>query len=265
MTYFNLFKTPYMDIADDFGGGSDESLNTNVDEGQEGKNVDLDGEGTGEVDSQANEKPKQDRDTNEQFKAARVAAEKEAQALKGKQDTFAKKFGYSSFEEMEQAEAEREAKEAEEQQRQYYQSKGIDPEAVNQLIDEHPMVKQAKEITAKTRIATEKAALASKPFFAECEADVDKILAINPDLPVELIFNNVRGQKLDELLAKSDSNAVKRTIADIHDRKSRGLTSSSDSEPEPEVELSAEGKKMAAAFGNDPKEIAKYVKKQIKK
>jgi hypothetical protein len=256
---FNYFKSPYMDAEDDFGG-SNESLES---EGHE-ENVDLkDGEkGTGEVDSQTNEKPKQDRDTNEQFKAARVAAEQQAKALQAKQDTFAKKYGYDSFEEMEQAQAEQEA----EEQRQAYQAKGIDPDAVNELIESHPVFKQAQEITLKSRIATEKAAIATKPYFKELEADIDNILKVNPNLPVSAVYSYVRGEKLDELLAKSSSDATKRTIADIHDKKSRGLSdSSSEGTNEDSYELTPEGQKMAAAFGNDPKEIAKYVKKQIRR
>lgn len=258
MEFWKIFKTPYMDTADDFGGG--ESLNADdADEGQE-EDVDLE-KGTGEDDSETNQKPKQDRDTNEQFKAARVKAEQEKQHIIDEREQDAKDAGYESYAEMQAyIKAERARRE-----REHYVSQGIDPDAVNELIGNHPIVKQAQEITLKSKIATEKAAISSKPFYKELEADIDKILAVNPNLPVEAVYSYVRGEKLDELLSKSTSDAAKRTIADIHDKKSRGLSDSGDSGGEDAVELTAEGKRMAAAFGNDPKEIAKYVKKQIRR
>lgn len=117
-----------------------ETLNNEVDEGQEG-NVDLQEVGSGEeINSQANEKPKQDRDTNEQFKAARLAAEREANAIKQRQDAFAKKYGFQTFEEMEAYQQQQEA----EQQRQAYLQQGVNPDLINQLVSNHPDVKMAK-------------------------------------------------------------------------------------------------------------------------
>lgn len=249
-----MFKTPFMAAPDDGGG---ESLD---DEGQE-KDVDSqDGEGDAgeDNDSETNQKPpKQDRDTNEQFKAARVAAEQQSRAMRERQDAFAKKFGWNSFEELEQAERQREA----EAERKAYQAKGIDPDAINELISNHPVVKQAQELTARSKITTEKSAIADKPFFKELEPEIDKILQVNPSLPVSAVYNYVRGEKLDEMIHKSSSDATKRTIADIFDKKKRGLTDAGDSS-DGAVDLTPEGKRMTEAFGNDPKEIAKYVKKK---
>jgi hypothetical protein len=265
MEFWKIFKTPYMDAADDFGGG--ESLNADdADEGQE-KDVDSqEGAGEADDDSQTNERPdtkaKQDRDTNEQFKAARLKAEREKQRIIEEREQDARDAGYSSYAEM-QAYIKSEKARLE---RERMIAKGIDPDAVNELISNHPVVKQAQEITLKSRIATEKAAISSKPFFKELEHDIDRILAVNPSLPVEAVYSYVRGEKLDELLSKSNSDATKRAIADIHDKKSRGLTDSGDSGGSDDaVELTPEGKRMAEAFGNDPKEIAKYVKKQIRR
>jgi hypothetical protein len=118
-----------------------ETLNDEIiDEGQEG-NVDLQEVGSGEeINSQANEKPKQDRDTNEQFKAARLSAEREATAIKQRQDAFAQKYGFQTFEEMEAYQQQQEA----EQQRQAYLQQGVNPDLINQLVSNHPDVKMAK-------------------------------------------------------------------------------------------------------------------------
>jgi hypothetical protein len=251
MKFFELYKTPLYDAADDLGGG--ESL---IDEGHE-EDVDLkDGEGTGEADSETNQKPKQDRDTNEQFKAARVAAENEKQRLIDEREQDAKDAGFESYAEMQTYIKQRK----EEAERKAYTDAGIDPDMLNQAINNHPAIRQAQDITNKARIDSEIASLQGKSFFKELEPEIRRTLEVNPSLNAVDVYSYIKGVKADELLVNAKTMAEKRTTANIAERKSRGLTDTADGNLDTDVELTAEGMEMAQAFGNDPKKIATHVK-----
>jgi hypothetical protein len=240
----------------------DTELEEEVDEGQEDVVDPQKGAGEAEED-QPNDPPEQkkkpqDRDTNEQFKAARVAAEKERDTFKNRQDAFAKKYGYSSFEEMEAAQQQKE----EEEQRQAYINAGINPDLLNQAIENHPAIRQAQEITAKSKIETEISSVKSKEFFNELEPEIRKVLEINPNLKGEDVYCFIYGKKAGELTKSARSLAEKRTIANISDRGGRGITDGNEASQDDEYEMSEQGKKMTLAFGNDPKEVSKLIKKK---
>ena len=201
-------------------------------------------------------------------------AEQEVQ----RRDAFVKRLGYESFAELEQAQAQRELEEQAASVAD--QNPGMTQETALRLIQleqrEKEREKKDQEATINNVRFQQRESLKNDSFFAEIDPLVQATLK-QPNMenqPYDVVYNYICGRpeyrtrsiadnakKLDE----AQKLAEKRTIANIHDKKSRGISDSSDGELDNEVELTPEGKRMAAAFGNDPKEIAKYVKKQIRR
>lgn len=115
-----------------------------------------------------------------------------------------------------------------------------------------------------TVILSQKAELKDKPFFKELEADIDLMVKKAPGVDVKTAYNYLKGERFDELLEQAKKNTQKSTIADLHDKAKRGITSSSESIGD-DVDTSDIDVSMANAFGNDPKKIAKYVKNQTRR
>jgi hypothetical protein len=151
------------------------------------------------------------------------------------------------------------------------------------MLDENPdmteavakrLLRQDQEIKAikqrdsqrefSTVIQSQKAELKDKPFFKELEADIDKMVAAAPGIDVKTAYNYLKGERFDELLEQAKKNTKKSTIADLHDKAKRGITSSSEGLGD-DVDVSGVDVNMARAFGNDPKEIAKYKKQALKR
>lgn len=250
MKFFEIFKTPYMNADDGLDlGGSGESLD--VDEGQ-GDVVDSDGEGSGEVNSQTNEKPKQDRDTNEQFKAARVAAEREMRALEERQNNFARMYGYNSFEEMEYA-----------AQLQQYTNQGYSDAEAERLARLEVIEQRAMLRENNARIAEEKAALKTKKYFSELEPDIDKVLAVNPSLNVESVYKYIRGEKMEELLAKETAATKQKTLNNINSKQH--LNTEGDGAGDTDsVNIPAETLQMYLDMGMNKKDAVAHYKKLYK-
>lgn len=161
-----------------------------------------------------------------------------------------------------------------------YKNAGIDPELINQAINNHPVVKQAgqyvntlQEEKRQQQIKTDIEAL-HKEFpetsTIKTEEDLYKLpewgevlsyIQKGYDMPDA--YYKVNKNKVAGTIAK---NAVQRTIADIQDRSKRGVVNGGDAGNE-DIDLptlTKEGNDMANAFGNDPKAIAKYVKTKLK-
>lgn len=183
-----------------------------------------------------------------------------------RRDEFVKRLGYNSFEELEQAQAQREL---EEQAAEVASREGMSQEVAMKLIqlERNDAIRQEQEAirVKQSYNLQEKESLKVDPFFSKIAPMVEETLKVNPTLSYKAVYNYIAGEKRSELLAQEKEMIQKRTIADIHDKRSRGITEGGDGEPEPDVELTTEGKTMAAAFGNDVKEIAKYVKNKLKK
>lgn len=248
MLIFKIFKTPYMNADDgvDLGGG--ESLNN---EGQ-GEDVDSHGEGAGEVDSQTNEKPKQDRDTNEQFKAARIAAERETRALSDRQNRFAKMYGYNTFEELEHA-----------AQLQQYTNQGYSQAEADRIARLDSLEQRLMENVNKARITEEKATLKEQRYFKELEPEIDKVLSVNPNLSVEAVYKYIRGEKLDELLAKETAATKQKTLNQIGSKQH--LSTEGDGEGDVDsVNVPAETLQMYMDMGMSKKDAVAHYKKLYK-
>jgi hypothetical protein len=116
----------------------------------------------------------------------------------------------------------------------------------------------------QTQVQEQKASLKDKPFFSELEKDIDDIISKDPKIDVTVAYNYLRGEKLEELLAKSSKKAEKRTIANIQDRAKRGVVKGSEGQGDNTAGMTEKGKKFASFLGLDVKEVAKHVAKRRK-
>jgi hypothetical protein len=110
------------------------------------------------------------------------------------------------------------------------------------------------------------------PDTSGVKANLEGFFAYTKKLPPEMMDRIARGYSPTDafiaanhkkLNSREKSLVQKRTVANISDRINRGITS--DSEGAASYADVPVNNEMAAAFGNDPKEIAKYVKQQIKR
>lgn len=239
----------------------------------------------------ADQKPAQSQEDNAKFAAARREGEhlaKQAEAKRQRDISIAKKYGkdygvfceedikdqygkdgINTLEELENAILQ-----------QSYRDQGIDPDLINKAIESHPVVKQAgqyvnqlQEQQRQQQINEDLATLHKEfPETANIKT-LDDLQAlpewqqiysyIEKGYEMPDAFYKVNKNKVAGTIAK---NAQQRTIADIQDRSRRGVVGTSDGgNGDIDLpELSEEGKRMASIFGNDPKNVAKYVKTQIK-
>jgi len=111
-------------------------------------------------------------------------------------------------------------------------------------------------------VQNEKRELQKDPFYNDLAPEMESILKERPDLNPSTVYYHLKGQKADELYNKHSKNSEKRTIANMQDSlKRRGSPASSSGDVNGDISnLSDFGKEMASAFGNDPREIAKYVR-----
>ena len=109
----------------------------------------------------------------------------------------------------------------------------------------------------------------SSKYFAMIEQEVDEIVNNNPGLDYKTAYNHTVGAKINELEKELSSKVEKRTIANVHDRARRknvgGSDGGSDESVTPTTYLDKDSMDMSIAFGNDPREVAKYVKNNLKK
>jgi len=152
-----------------------------------------------------------------------------------------------------------------ENEAQRYQEAANDPEKLKQLIEENPAIKEAKRIQFENQIAKQKEAFKEKRFFKQLEPEIDNLLRTIPNVDVRTVYNYLVGEKLDELLEKEKQNVKKSTIADIADKSKRSAGNVSSDGGVDDVDISNIDIDMARAFGNDPKEIAKYKKQHMKR
>lgn len=196
--------------------------------------------------------------------------EKEIQRM----ESFAKSRGFNSFAELEEAQAKLDR---EEEIQRYAEQHNVSDEIASEQIrlrNELNQLKEADRIREITNIRNQqRETLKNDPLFTEIDALVQATLK-QPTMAnesYENVYNYIAGtpQFRSRIVAENSKKleeerklTEKRVIANIHDKKSRGISDNSDSVVDDEVvEMSAAEKKMSAAFGNDPNEIAKYVKK----
>ncbi|MCX8129771.1 MAG: hypothetical protein N3I35_06695 [Clostridia bacterium] len=211
---FNIFKQPYLENDDgvNMGGsvGATDAQVADVQNNDSGVEAQTD---TGASDTNigsdrvADHKPVQSDEDNAKYAAARREAETQARQLKERQDNFARQYGYESFEEMEYA-----------QQIKTYTDQGVDPVVAEMKIEQDRIKNQLAMQGHQARIVNEKSMLSNQKFFKDLEPLIDATLTANPTLPVKAVFDFIKGQKMDELLAKESKAAAQRQLNNINNK-----------------------------------------------
>ena len=154
-----------------------------------------------EPESESQPLERQSAEDNSKFAAARRESEAQLLQLKARQDSFAKQYGYDSFEEMEAA-----------QKARKYMDEGYDEQTAVKLVEHEELKERLQRLENESRIKTEKERLKGKQFFSELESEVDAYLKQNPNLPVELVFNTLRGMRFEELMEKKTTEVKQKTL-----------------------------------------------------
>ena len=229
--------------------------------------------------------PVQAPDENAKFAAARRESEaklKEVEAKANLDKTIAKKYGkdYEVFSAEDIKEKYNMTMDEFENAilQQKYKEAGLDPTLINEAISSHPLIKQAGQYISEFQETKRQEAIKSDieglhrdfPEMANIKTEEDLYELPNWD---DIHSYIKRGYELSDayykvnksqLTEKAKSGIVKSTVANIHDRARRGVVTPDGSNAD-DSEASEVDSEMARAFGNDPKKIASYVKKQTKR
>jgi hypothetical protein len=105
------------------------------------------------------------------------------------------------------------------------------------------------------------------PQYQSVESEIEAVLLKHPnatDVDYENLFFHTVGKNLLSLNKDVAKATEKQVVANMHDkarRKNVGNGTSSNGDIIASTVLTPEGMAMSNAFGNDPREIAKYIKK----
>lgn len=139
---------------------------------------------------------------------------------------------------------------------------GSDTEKIDEIIKNHPIVRQTQE--EKQKLDEERRqlerqgkidALKKEQFFKELEPELNQLMDQNPNADPNLVYsvlvgNYVRTGKLDELVKKTKESAEKKVVADIHDKERRATPTGGDSgEGKDYVQPTEFGSKIGSIFG----------------
>jgi hypothetical protein len=145
---------------------------------------------------------------------------------------------------------------------------GISVSEATARLEKQKADKEVKRIRFVSTIEEQKKPLREKVYFTELEPEIDKIVNDSIDngdpINVETAYNYLRGQKLEELMEKHTTTAKKSAIADMQDKLKRGVAAPSESGQAQTMTVKV-NTHMANVFGNDPKEIAKYKRDNLKR
>ena len=155
-------------------------------------------------------------------------------------------------------------------EKQRYEQAGItDPKIIDELIEKNPVVQQAKKLTEERKFNEEASELSvefKEVFGRDITAEdvSDDVIKHRDETGKTLTeaFFYVNRKNFKTLMDEAKTKAQKKTLADVHDRARRGIVNP-ESEGE-DVDITDIDTEMASAFGNDPKEIAKYKKSKLR-
>ena len=205
---------------------------------------------------------KQTPDENAKYAAARREAEREANALKQRQDAFAQKYGFQTFEEMEAYQQQQEA----EQQRQAYLQQGVNLDLINQLVSNHPDVKMAKMQQINAQLDADFAEL--KKEYPESGLKTLADLAMLPTYG-EICEKIRRGYSLTdayasanraELRQKTTAAAKQKTLNNINSKQHLNTEGDGAGETN-DIHIPDDTMQMYLDMGMDKKAAMKYHKK----
>lgn len=135
-----------------------------------------------------------------------------------------------------------------------------DPDRMEEAIKQHPLVRQAAEISARATRESIKTSLRGKALFSELEPEFDIMMDANPDIAPSTVYMFLLGKAMDEgKLDELRANTKKQTNAEIQDQSRRGTPKGSASSQE-SVTMTERGRQIANIFGVDPAKVARRMK-----
>jgi hypothetical protein len=206
---------------------------------------------------------KAEEDAAKKFAAERAAIEQERAAIaKAKQ-------------ELDQAAAEKKIRDdmlTPQKIWEYADKEGVTEEQAEKMlkfeVDKLITTERTKVAERFAEIQRQKDSLKADKFYSVLAPQVEQVIAGRPDLDFQTVYYHMKGMRSEELSKQVESDTVKRTLANVHDRSRRksvgGSSGGSDTDVTPSSVLSREGMEMSAAFGVDPRKIAKRVKEHAK-
>lgn len=157
-----------------------------------------------------------------------------------------------------------------------------DPDKIDEIVQNHPVVRQTKEERQKLDYLNRKADLSKDEFFKKLEPELDDLMAKNPTADPNLVYsvlvgNYVRSDAYKQELVKEreaaektakekDAAKEKKILADIHDKERRAAPIGGDSgEGKDTVTPSAFTSKIAGVFGVSPQKVAQRAHEKMKR
>lgn len=157
-----------------------------------------------------------------------------------------------------------------------------DTDKINDIIENHPKVRETKEIARKLENSAAKLELSKDEFFKELEPKLDEMIESNPTIKPDLLYsvivgNYVRSDAYKQKLAaekeqaskkeeKVKETAEKKVLADIHDKERRAAPTGGDtSEGKDTVTPTAFTSKLAGIFGVSASKVAQRSHEMMKR
>lgn len=155
----------------------------------------------------------------------------------------------------------------EQEAQEYAIQNGLTEEQAKEKLQDNKKTRELEKklnmIEYRSQIDKQKEPLKDKAYYKELEPEIDKLVdeSIESGDPVnvEAAYRYLIGTNIEKLQEKTQ----KSTIANIQDRAKRGLVDAGDTGVE--TNMPQVNSEMAKVFGNDPSEIAKYVKQNSRR
>lgn len=149
-----------------------------------------------------------------------------------------------------------------------------DPEKINEIVQNHPVVKQTREEKQKLEFEKVKMELSKDEFFKELESQFDDLMVNNPTANPNLVYSvlvgdYVRSDTYKQKLAKEKelaeqekekfkASVEKKIINDVHDKERRTMPKGGDTGDGKDIVQPTDFTKKLAGifFGNDSNKYA---------
>lgn len=146
-----------------------------------------------------------------------------------------------------------------------------DPDKIDEVIQNHPVVRQTQEERRKLDYINAKSKLSDDRFFKELEPELDRLMELNPSASPDLVYKVIRSdyltpQKLSEFITKEKTSVEKKVLADVHDKERRAAPSGGDTnEGKDRVQPTAFASKIAGIFGVSASKVAQRTHEKMKR
>jgi len=106
-----------------------------------------------------------------------------------------------------------------------------DPKLIEEMIDKHPAVQQAKRLTMKETFREQVEALKGEEFFDELKPEIEAMVKATPGLDAETAYNYLYGKNRKRLTKEATDTAAKKAVEDHKRQSKRGGVEASDDAP----------------------------------